>query len=184
MQVWLFMLSSLVHVQCIFGQLEDTRRLDRDFELEERPAKSVIRKPRSTESEKTSEGPLLNVLSFADDIDNKADSNGEFTSASLWKKNLPESFTICVAFMVEAWTTVTVGPSVRVFDMLKDDKLCVKWGCRPCNFWSSKKGELRLHLVSKHMEHTRPDCKYLQITLFITLFNRQHEFTFALGLYT
>ena len=54
------------------------------------------------------------------------------------------------------------------FDMLKDDKLCVKWGCRPCNFWSSKKGELRLHLVSKHMEHTRPDCKYHRGFVFYT----------------
>ena len=55
------------------------------------------------------------------------------------------------------------------FDMVKDDKLCVKWGCRPCNFWSSKKGELRLHLVSKHMEHTRPDRKYLRGSVFTLL---------------
>ena len=45
----------------------------------------------------------LKVLSFADDNDDKADENGEFTSASLEKKDLPESFTMCAAFSAEDW---------------------------------------------------------------------------------
>ena len=50
-------------------QHKDARRLERDFEHdEERPAKSVIRKPRSTESQKTSEDPLPKVLSVAGEL--------------------------------------------------------------------------------------------------------------------
>ena len=47
----------------------------------------------------------LKVLDFSADNDQKADSNGEYTSATLSGGALPESFTICSAFMVDAWTT-------------------------------------------------------------------------------
>ena len=49
--------------------------------------------------------PLLEVLDFSADNDQAPDSNGEFTSASLVAGPLPESLTVCFAFMIEAWTT-------------------------------------------------------------------------------
>ena len=117
MQVWLVLSATIVSV--LFGLNKDMKRLDMELDFEERTAKSVKREPRSTDSQSTQDEPLLKVLSFSDDIDNKADSNGEFTSATLEKANLPESFTICWAFMVDAWTTDFV--SVDVFYILKDD---------------------------------------------------------------
>ena len=62
-----------------------------------------MRKPRSPDS---GDGisDVLNVLTFADDNDDQADTDGEFTSASLEKTNMPASFTLCLAFMAEAWT--------------------------------------------------------------------------------
>ena len=48
---------------------------------------------------------MLKVLDFSEDVDQKPDSNGEYTSATLEAGPLPESFTICSAFMTEAWTT-------------------------------------------------------------------------------
>ena len=47
----------------------------------------------------------LKVLDFSADNDDEPDSEGEFTSATLEIGALPESFTICSAFMVDAWTT-------------------------------------------------------------------------------
>ena len=76
-----------MHVKCLSAQSQDVKTLDIDFEYEERAARGVIRKPRSIESQKTSEDPLLKVLSFADDNDNKVDKEGEFTSATLKRAN-------------------------------------------------------------------------------------------------
>ena len=56
------------------------------------------------------------VLDFSADNDQVIDSNGNFTSATLNAGALPESFTICSAFMVEAWTTEF--NSARIFNML------------------------------------------------------------------
>ena len=50
--------------------------------------------------------PKLKVLDFSADTDQEPDSNGEYTGASLKADFLPESFTICSAIMVDAWTTV------------------------------------------------------------------------------
>ena len=47
----------------------------------------------------------LKVLDFSEDGDGQPDSNGEYTRATLEAGPLPESFTICSAFMTEAWTT-------------------------------------------------------------------------------
>ena len=61
----------------------------------------------------------LRILSFGDDNDDKADYNGEFTSASLEKENLPESFTLCAAFSVEAWnskSTMDAVPTIHTDD--------------------------------------------------------------------
>ena len=44
------------------------------------------------------------ALDFSLDNDWKPDENKSYTHASLQKENLPSSFTICTAFMVEAWT--------------------------------------------------------------------------------
>ena len=49
--------------------------------------------------------PKLKVIDFSSDIDHQADSDGEYTSATLEAGSLPESFTLCFAFMIEAWTT-------------------------------------------------------------------------------
>ena len=48
----------------------------------------------------------LKVLDFSTDNDHEPDINGEYTGATLEAGPLPESFTICSALMVEAWTTV------------------------------------------------------------------------------
>ena len=47
----------------------------------------------------------MKVLDFSEDGDGQPDSNGEYTRATLEAGPLPESFTICSAFMTEAWTT-------------------------------------------------------------------------------
>ena len=48
--------------------------------------------------------PPMNALDFSLDNDWKPDENNSCTHASLQKENLPSSFTICTAFMVERWT--------------------------------------------------------------------------------
>ena len=59
---------------------------------------------------------MLKVLDFSADIDHQPDSNGEFTGAVLEAGFLAESFTICSAFMVEAW--ITKFKSAYMFTML------------------------------------------------------------------
>ena len=46
----------------------------------------------------------LRVLSFAEDNDGRKDENGEYTSASLEKTKLPDSFTVCLAFKFQVWS--------------------------------------------------------------------------------
>ena len=53
---------------------------------------------------------MMKVLDFSADNDHQPDSNGEFTSATLDAGALPESFTICSAFMVEAWIEFQSAP--------------------------------------------------------------------------
>ena len=43
------------------------------------------------------------ILDFSKDNDHELDSNGEYTCATLNAGPLPESITVCSAFMVEAW---------------------------------------------------------------------------------
>ena len=66
----------------------------------------------------------MKVLDFSADNDQKPDSNGEFTGATLNAGFLPESFTICTAIMVQAWTTDF--SSADMFTMLDDDGYA--WG--------------------------------------------------------
>ena len=61
----------------------------------------------------------MKVLDFSADNDNKPDSDGEYTSATLEGGALPESFTICMAFMLDAWSTSSI--SARMFVMLDPD---------------------------------------------------------------
>ena len=67
---------------------------------------------------------IVKVLDFSADIDQQPDINGEFTSATLNAGFLPESFTICTAFMVQAWKTGF--SSADMFTMLADGGY--KWG--------------------------------------------------------
>ena len=62
---------------------------------------------------------ILKVLDFSADNDQEPDSNGEYTSATLDAGPLPESFTICLAIMVDAWTTEL--SSARLFALLDVD---------------------------------------------------------------
>ena len=62
--------------------------------------------------------PPLKALDFSLDNDDKADENNSYTHASLQKENLPSSFTICTAFMVERWTEYADS----VLFVLQDDK--------------------------------------------------------------
>ena len=64
------------------------------------------------------------MLDFSADNDQEPDSNGEYTSATLDAGALPESFTICSAIMVDAWTTVFT--SADMFTLLDVDG--DKWG--------------------------------------------------------
>ena len=47
---------------------------------------------------------ILKALDFSLDNDQNLDENKSYTHASLKKENLPASFTICTAFMVERWS--------------------------------------------------------------------------------
>ena len=99
--------------------------MDKGFWNAKRTTTRVMRKPRSPDS---GDGisDVLNVLSFADDNNDQAETNGEFTSASLKKTNMPASFTLCLAFMAEAWTDDYQSVDIPTF--LKDDSRQHKWG--------------------------------------------------------
>merc|ERR1711974_258945 len=62
---------------------------------------------------------LLKVFDFSADNDHGPDSNGEYTSATLNAGPLPESFTVCSAIMVDAWTTDFTTASM--FELLDSD---------------------------------------------------------------
>ena len=61
----------------------------------------------------------LKVLDFSADGDQQPDSNGEYTSATLEAGPLPEAFTICAAWMVEAWTADSTA--AILFQLLDND---------------------------------------------------------------
>ena len=90
----------------VFGDLppvsHKTRRPWPTTPEEERKALTKHRQQRSMGSP---QDDPLKVLDFSADNDDEPDSEGEFTSATLEIGALPESFTICSAFMVDAWTT-------------------------------------------------------------------------------
>ena len=67
---------------------------------------------------------MMKVLDFSADSDHEADITGDYTSATLEAGPLPESFTICSAFMVEAWTTEF--SAADMFTLLDNDGY--RWG--------------------------------------------------------
>ena len=66
----------------------------------------------------STDAPTPKVIDLSLDVDQAPDSNGSYTSATLEKEDLPPSFTICTAYMVEAWNT---GFSAATIFTLKDD---------------------------------------------------------------
>ena len=70
---------------------------------------------------------LLKVLDFSADTDNKRDNNGHFTFATSDAGPLPESFTICLAFMVKAWTN-EFQTSARMFTLMEHRSATSQWG--------------------------------------------------------
>ena len=64
------------------------------------------------------------ALDFSLDSDGKPDENNIYTHASLQIENLPSSFTICTAFMVEAWAEYT---DAKLFVLLGDNGEVWNW---------------------------------------------------------
>ena len=85
-------------------------------EIEQRPLPEVQdRRKKSLDPSKS-----LKVLDFSADVDYQPDDDGEYTEAISDFGALPESFTICSAFMVEAW--YGPGTSAHMFSIpLHDD---------------------------------------------------------------
>ncbi len=60
---------------------------------------------------------LTRVLDFSADNDGLPDNVGEYTSATLEIPSLPESFTVCSAFMVDAWNSSASARMFTLFDV-------------------------------------------------------------------
>ena len=121
--LFLLLLSAVV----VFGHLHptETRRPGKGKPTEGRKALTGNRdrKQRSVTSQGNPE-KMLKVLDFSADNNHEPDSNGEYTRATLEAGPLPESFTICSAFMVEAWTTEF--SCADIFTLLDNDGN--RWG--------------------------------------------------------
>ena len=116
--LFLLLLSAIF----VFGHLHptETRRPGKREPKDGRKALTGNRdrKQRSVGSQGNPE-KMFKVFDFSADNDNEPDSNGEYTSATLEAGPLPESFTVCSALMVEAWTTEFV--SADMFTLLDND---------------------------------------------------------------
>ena len=110
----LFLLLLLVTIaSCHLLPAEQTNREFKERVRDQRrigQTRTQDRQPRSVST--------LKVLDFSADGDQQPDSNGEYTGATLEAGPLPESFTICSALMVEAWTTEYT--SAALFRLLDD----------------------------------------------------------------
>ena len=91
----LFLLLSVNMASCHFGPVDQNREFEERAHEQRRIVQTRVhdRQPRSVST--------LNVLDFSADGDQQPDSDGEYTGATLEAGPLPESFTICSAFMVE-----------------------------------------------------------------------------------
>ena len=70
--------------------------------------------------------PPLKVLDFSQDNAGQLDANNNSTYASLWVTNLPSSFTIRSAFMVDKWGEITNLVLFNLFDSFYKDWLSVE----------------------------------------------------------
>ena len=70
--------------------------------------------------------PPLKALDFSLDNDRKPDENNSYTHASLQKRNFPPSFTICTAFMVEAWAKKASAKLLLLLDGKGDIWLSIR----------------------------------------------------------
>ena len=90
-------------IMFIFG------RLLPEEDLSKRKSGSVIEgtvlNSNRDRQQRSSISKTTRVLDFSADNDFKTDTNGEYTGATLDVGALPQSFTICSAFMVEEWTS-------------------------------------------------------------------------------
>ena len=94
------------------------------FQTGRMPFKDLPEEGRRTRQDRSVSPTMMKVLDFSADVDGEADSNGEFTGATLDAGTLPESFTICLAIMTEAWTTEF--SAARTVMMLNDNG--DRWG--------------------------------------------------------
>ena len=108
-----FLFLSVNMASCHFGPVNQNREFEERVHEQRRIGQTRIqdRQPRSVST--------LKVLDFSADGDQQPDSNGKYTGASLEAGPLPESFTICTAFMAEAFTTVF--SAAYMFVLLDDD---------------------------------------------------------------
>ena len=90
-------------IMFIFG------RLFPEEDLSKRKSGSVIEgtvlNSNRDRQQRSSISKTTRVLDFSADNDFKPDTNGKYTGATLDAGALPQSFTICSAFMVEEWTS-------------------------------------------------------------------------------
>ena len=109
-----------------FALQVNLKHLERE---QRRATESAIREKRSAANDPRdiTKNPF-NVLSFSEDNDGQQDTNGEYTSASLERPMLPDSFTICLAFKFGAWTNKYADN--RILTMSKDstDSTVTEWG--------------------------------------------------------
>ena len=98
---------------------------------------------------------MLKVFDFSADNDHEPDSNGEYTSATLHAGPLPESFTVCSAIMVDAFTRDFA--SAAMFNLLGSDR--DRWGSMTLNSQTNNREyDVRLGPVrfAKQIEVTPP----------------------------
>ena len=70
------------------------------WDLEGRYARKPVQQRQHRQSDSDSKS-RLKVLDFHSDNDQAGDSNGEYTSATLIGGILPDSFSVCSAYMVQ-----------------------------------------------------------------------------------
>ena len=115
------LLLMLCHPLVSCGKIPSFLSRDREFRLgrEDHPHPGqTVRRPR------IDPGKLTSVLDVSDDVDQIADTEGEYTGASLTKPGMPPDFTLCGAFRTEAW--ITAFSSAYLFTLYGKDS--TQWG--------------------------------------------------------
>merc|ERR1711989_301539 len=97
--------SPLTHT-CLGKLVSDDQRTGRPRKGRiEEGRKALMKNQDRQHRSVSSKGNLSKVPDFSADNDQEPNSNGEYTGAMLDADALPESFTVCSAIMVDAWTT-------------------------------------------------------------------------------